>query len=302
MMDFWKSNTRAIFLLAARRPPHAVYCNPFYRHAGHGSVFAADPTTGALVGPAAAQHYPYQPDSGVHGMVFSPARGSDDGDDDDDDDGERFLYSADLSANKLWVHRRPDPSRPEVELVGGVDAPDARDHPRWVAMHPSGAHLYALMEKGNRICEYAVDNNGRDNGTGMITYTGRHFPLIPPDIPERDRWTMYRGDVCAVSSSGRYLFASTRANSADKTGYLTALELAEADGRVERQILLRPTPTSGGHSNAVAPSDWSDEWLALTDDEQGWLEVYRWQDESLTRVARVRVPEPGFGMNAIWYD
>ena len=26
------------------------------------------------------------------------------------------------------------------------------------------------------------------------------------------------------------------------------------------------------------------------------------QDEFLHRVARVRIPEPGFGMNAIWYD
>ncbi|KAJ6780002.1 hypothetical protein PWT90_10629 [Aphanocladium album] len=275
-----ETNTRAIFLLAAKKPPHGVYCNPFYKHAGHGAVFSADPSTGALA--TNVQNYPYQPDTGIHGMVFDPAE-------------ERYLYSADLSANKIWVHRRPDLSSAAVELVGSVDAPDERDHPRWVAVHPSGGHLYALMEKGNRICEYAIDAASR-----MPTYTGRHFPLIPPGIP--DRWTMYRADVCAVSHSGRYLFASSRANSFDLTGYVAAFRLAEDDGRIERQILLNPTPTSGGHSNAVAPCDWSDEWLAITDDEQGWLEVYRWQDEFLARVARVRVPEPGFGMNAIWYD
>ncbi|ATY58868.1 3-carboxy-cis,cis-muconate cyclase [Cordyceps militaris] len=274
-----ETNTRAIFLLAARQPPYGVYCNPFYQHAGHGSVFSPCASTGALTS-GAVQHYPYQPGSGIHGMVF--------------DAEERHLYSADLSANKLWVHRRPDPLRAEVELVGSVDAPDARDHPRWVALHPSGAYLYALMEKGNRVCEYAVDADSR-----MPAYTGRAFPLIPPGIP--DRWTMYRADVCALSHSGRYLFASARSNSPELTGYVAAFQLAE-DGRVERQILLNPTPTSGGHSNAVAPSDWSDEWLAVTDDEQGWLEIYRWQDEFLARVARVRVTEPGFGMNAIWYD
>lgn len=258
-----------------------MYCNPFYKHAGHGSVFAADPSSGALVGPAPAQHYAFQPDTGIHGAVLDPHE-------------ERYLYSADLTANKLWVHRRPDLAKPDVELVGSVDAPDARDHPRWVALHSSGKYLYALMEKGNRICEYSIDGE-----THMPEYTGRHFPLIPPGIP--DRWTMYRADVCAVSHSGRYLFASSRANSFDLTGYIAAFKLAD-DGRIERQILLNPTPTSGGHSNAVAPADWSDEWLAITDDEQGWLEVYRWQDEFLARVARVRVPEPGFGMNAIWYD
>ncbi|KAI9151837.1 carboxy-cis,cis-muconate cyclase [Paramyrothecium foliicola] len=271
------TNTRAIFLLAARKPPYAVYCNPFYDHAGHGAVFSADPSSGALA--ANVQNYPYQPDTGIHGMVFDPS--------------ETYLYSADLRANKLWVHRRRAPG-PELDLVGSVDCPDPRDHPRWVAMHPSGNYLYALMEKGNRLCEYLIDP-----ATHMPVYTHRHFPLIPPGIP--DRWTQYRADVCALSHSGRYLFASSRANSFSLTGYVAAFRLTDA-GAIDTQLCLNPTPTSGGHSNAVSPCDWSDEWLAITDDQEGWLEIYRWQDEFLARVARVRVPEPGFGMNAIWYD
>ncbi|OAQ92222.1 carboxy-cis,cis-muconate cyclase [Purpureocillium lilacinum] len=275
------TNTRAIFLLAAREPPHAVYCNPFYSHAGHGTVFAVD-GQGALAAPP-LQHYPYQPDSGIHGMVFDPA--------------EEYLYSADLKANKVWVHRKKTPDSAELDLVAAVDCPDPRDHPRWVAMHPSGRVLYVLMEKGNRLCECAIDRATRL----PVFDDARAWPLIPPGIPDRDRWTQYRADVCALSASRRYLFASSRANSFDLTGYVAAFRLAD-DGRVERQICLNPTPTSGGHSNAVAPSDWSDEWLAITDDQEGWLEIYRWQDEFLARVARVRVLEPGFGMNAIWYD
>ncbi|GAO16157.1 hypothetical protein UVI_02045470 [Ustilaginoidea virens] len=275
------SNTRAIFLLAARHPPHAIYCNPFYDHAGHGTIFTPSPT-GTL--DTAIQHYPYQPTSGVHGMVFDPT--------------ETYLYSADLRANKLWLHRRRSresaPQNASLELVGSVDCPDERDHPRWVAMHPSGHYLYALMERGNRICEYLVDP-----ATHMPVYTHKSYPLIPPGLP--DRWTMYRADVCALSHSGTYLFASSRANSFDLTGYVSAFKL-DANGAIVRQICLNPTPTSGGHSNAVVPSDWCDDWVALTDDQEGWLEIYRWQDEYLARVARTRVPEPGFGMNAIWYD
>lgn len=274
------TNTRAIFLLAAQKPPYAVYCNPFYSHAGQGAVFTTDPASGALLDNV--QNYEYQPDSGIHGMVFDPS--------------ETYLYSADLRANKLWVHKRRSESDPAVDLVGSVPCPDPRDHPRWVAMHPSGSYLYALMEKGNRVREYLVDP-----ATHMPVYTHRHWPLIPPGIPESDRWTMYRADVCALSSSGKYLFASSRANSFDLTGYVAAFALADS-GSVERQILLNPTPTSGGHSNAVSPCPWSDEWLAITDDQEGWLEIYRWKDEFLCRVARVRVPEPGFGMNAIWYN
>lgn len=216
-----------------------------------------------------------------------------------DPPSERYLYSADMYANKLWVHHRPDASSPAIppQALGSVTCPDANDHPRWVAMHPSGKYLYALMEKGNVLREYVIDQN-----THMPVYTQRHFPLIPPGIPETDRWTQYRADVCAVSYSGKYLFASSRANSVGLTGYVAAFKLSEETGVIERQICLNPTPTSGGHSNAVSPSDWSDEWLAITDDQEGWLEIYRWKDEFLARVARVRVQEPGFGMNAIWYD
>jgi carboxy-cis,cis-muconate cyclase len=75
-----------------------------------------------------------------------------------------------------------------------------------------------------------------------------------------------------------------------------------AEGSIERQMALQPTSTSGGHSNAVAPCDWCDEWIALTDDELGFLEIYRWDGEWLTRIARCEVREPGFGMNAVWWD
>ena len=85
------------------------------------------------------------------------------------------------------------------------------------------------------------------------------------------------------------------------TGYITAFKLGPA-GQIERQLFIHPTSTSGGHSNAVSPADFSAEWLALCDDQLGFVEIYRFRNETLARVARVDIPEPGFGMNAIWYD
>ncbi|KAM4063022.1 lactonase, 7-bladed beta-propeller domain-containing protein [Hirsutella rhossiliensis] len=273
------ADTRAIFLLAADTPPYAVYCNPFYSHAGAGSVFSVREPSGALA--ACVQNFAYQPGSGVHGTVFHP-------------DG-RHLYSADLSANKIWVHRRRAEPSPELDLVGAVDAPHPRDHPRWVVVHPAGTALYVLMEAGNRVCEYAIASS-----SPLPVFTGRHFSLVPPDEAHH-AFARYRGDVCALSHSASHLFASTRASDPDRPGYLAAFELSP-EGRLERRLLLQPTTTSGGHSNAVSPSDWTDEWLAVVEDQCGFLDIHRWHNHTLERVARVQVSEPGFGMNAIWYN
>jgi len=36
------TNTRAIFVLAAHKPPYNVYGNPFYKYAGFGNVFSVE--------------------------------------------------------------------------------------------------------------------------------------------------------------------------------------------------------------------------------------------------------------------
>ena len=274
------AKTRAIFLLAAQKPPYSVYCNPFYKpYAGSLSVYSV---TGSGLLEKPLQHVPLDQNSGIHGAVFDPT--------------ETHLYSADLTANKLWVHRKIANETGELGLVGSVAAPDDLDHPRWVAIHPTGNYLYALMEAGNRLCEYVIDPR-----THMPVYTHHAYPLIPPGIPGEGRGNMYRSDVCALSSSGKYLFASSRANKPDLTGYIAVFKLDRC-GSIGKQLHLLPTTTSGGHSNVVSPCPWSDEWLAITDDQEGWVEIYRWNEEFLHRVARCRIQEPGFGMNAIWYD
>ncbi|KAE8442326.1 hypothetical protein EG329_003459 [Mollisiaceae sp. DMI_Dod_QoI] len=267
------TNTRAIFVLAAKKPPFNVYGNPFYDHAGFGNVFSVN-KDGSLE--KCIQNYEYEPRTGIHGMVFDPT--------------ETYLYSADLRANKIWTHKKDEQGH--LTLVGSVEAPDPGDHPRWVALNQS--YLYVLMEAGNRIAVYVIDPQ-----THCPVFTHITYPLIPPGIPNPK--TMYRADVVCLTHSKKYLFATSRANRHNLTGYISAFKLGPA-GNIERQICMNPTPNSGGHSNAVSPCDWSDEWIALTDDQDGWLEIYRWKDEFLARVAHCDVKEPGFGMNAIWYD
>lgn len=157
------------------------------------------------------------------------------------------------------------------------------------------------MEAGNRVCEYAVSSS-----SPLPVFTGRQFSLAPPQeahesVTANESVTRFRGDVCALSHSASYLFASTRAADPNRPGYLAAFELSP-EGRLERCLLLQPTTTSGGHSNAVSPSDWTDQWLAVVEDQSGFLDIHRWRNHTLERVARLQVSEPGFGMNAIWYD
>lgn len=183
----------------------------------------------------------------------------------------------------------------QLTLVGSVEAPAPNDHPRWVELHPSGHYLYALMEAGNRLCVYLIDP-----ATRLPIYTQTSYLLIPPNFATFHP-KMYRSDVVFLSQSGKYLFATARSNSEKLQGYISVFKIGEA-GQVERRILLQPTTTSGGHSNAVSPCPWTDEWMALCDDEKGFVEMWRWEGEVLGRVARCDIKEPGFGMNAIWYD
>lgn len=87
------------------------------------------------------------------------------------DPTETYLYSADLRANKIWTHRKGEDG--QLSLVGCVDAPDPGDHPRWVALN--GAYLYVLMEAGNRLAVYVIDEQ-----TKFPVFTQITYPLIPP--------------------------------------------------------------------------------------------------------------------------
>jgi len=151
------TKTRAIFLLPSKKPPYAVYCNPFYDYAGYGNVFSVD-SSGRMK--ENIQNFEYCDKTAIHGMVFDPT--------------ETYLYSADMWANRIWCHKKID-DEGRVETVGYTEAPAPKDHPRWVEMHPSGNYLYALMEGGNRLCEYVIDPQ-----TKLPIYTHKTYPLIPP--------------------------------------------------------------------------------------------------------------------------
>ena len=143
-------------MLAGMKPPYCVYGNPFYDYAGFGNAFSVD-QDGRLE--ENIQNFEYNDKSSIHGMVFDPS--------------ETYLYSADMWDDKIWTHKKDETGR--LTLVGSVDAPIPGDHPRWVDIHPCGAYLYALMEAGNTLGVYVIDER-----THMPVYTHTSFPLVPP--------------------------------------------------------------------------------------------------------------------------
>lgn len=151
------TNTRAIFVLAAQKPPYNVYGNPFYDHAGFGNNFSIN-QEGTLE--KCVQNFEFMPKTGIHGMVF--------------DASETYLYSADLRGNKVWTHKKDE--KGHLTLAGYVEAPDPGDHPRWVELYQN--YLYVLMEAGNRLAVYVIDEQ-----THLPTFTHMTYPLIPPGEP-----------------------------------------------------------------------------------------------------------------------
>ena len=133
-----------------------MYGNPFYDYAGFGNAFSVN-QEGRLE--SNIQNFEYNDKSSIHGMVFDPS--------------ETYLYSADMWDDKIWTHKKDESGK--LTLVGSIDAPSPGDHPRWVEIHPSGVYLYALMEAGNRLGVYVIDEK-----THTPVFTHITYPLVPP--------------------------------------------------------------------------------------------------------------------------
>lgn len=104
-----------------------------------------------------------------------------------------------------------------------------------------------------------------------------------------------------LSPSNKYLWASTRARATGGKGYITAFSLSSS-GEVVKQLFLTQTTGSGGSANAITPSFFSDEWMALADSSTGFVEIWQFLNETAKPVARVDIKDGGCCANAIWYD
>jgi carboxy-cis,cis-muconate cyclase len=113
-----------------------------------------------------------------------------------------------------------------------------------------------------------------------------------------------------LSPSERYLWATARAksNSTD-LGYINGFLLSQS-GEVVKKMFMAPTTTVGGIANAIKPAPWSDEFAAMTDYPNGYVQMWKMQGKRQTEhgveyeraevVAQADIGDGGCCANVIW--
>jgi carboxy-cis,cis-muconate cyclase len=109
-----------------------------------------------------------------------------------------------------------------------------------------------------------------------------------------------------LSHNMKYLWATARAEpNTNLTGWISGFQL-DSDGRIRKQLFMIPTTTINGIANAVSPAPFSDEWMALTDDPTGFVQIWRLKNmlngTTTVPVVKVDISDGGCCANAIWYD
>jgi carboxy-cis,cis-muconate cyclase len=255
---------------------------------------------------AMADSWKYIDVSGVHGLALGE-RG-----------GKQLIYSADLNGDLVWTHAVSDDGK--VTEVGRLKMEKAEMHPRHLAAHPNGKYLYVLMEKINAIHQFDLDDV-----TGVAVKDAQSHSLIPEGTSAQAIYLSPLPNACTgfakedywsagvmLSKSGRYLWATARAqNNTDNYGYISAFLLSES-GAIVKKMFMVPTTTVGGIANAISPAFWSDEYAAMTDVPTGYVEMFKMEGRKETvdgveyatarPVAKVTIGDKGCCANVIWYS
>ncbi len=149
----------------------------------------------------------------------------------------RFLFAADLGADKIFVYRFDaergvlEPNDPPSATL----APGAG--PRHFAFHPTGRFAFTVNELDNTVTAFSYDAT-----MGRLD-TLQSIGTLPEDFAEQNTTAEIR-----VNHSGRFLYASNRGHDSiaafaidQETGRLTALGQTPTGGRTPRNFNLDPS-------------------------------------------------------------
>lgn len=240
----------------------------------------------------------------------------------------KAVYVADIGHNCIWTYHLNDDQgvngnattkKKELLTLGTKHiSPRSHDGPRHAWPHPSGRILYVVQEHSSMVDAFSV----AEDGVTLAHLEG--YTIIPDDKKCEDFWadevrtsnlflhgagaaaenpstTTKAAAAAAAARKPRYLYGSTRGLQPETKGYVAAYEL-DPEGRIKGPALqIYETRTSGGLANAVepAPAEVSrrlngegrtqEEFIALTDSEEGWVVILGWDGKRFQEVAATKL-------------
>ncbi|KAK1750373.1 Lactonase, 7-bladed beta-propeller-domain-containing protein [Echria macrotheca] len=279
------TNTTSAFIEAMTSPPYYVFSAAWPQPCGMSYSVDADGTLADVL-----DRWTYTPSSGVHGLALNEV------------DGQQLLYSADLSGDLIWTHA-VNLTTGKVAEVGRLGVGGTGVHPRHLAAHSNGKYLYVVNEANNSLAQFELSPQRGEAVKESVRYRL---------IPEKENNTQYWSAEVMLSPSERYLWATARAQR-DTTnhGFISVFLLA-SDGHIIKEMLRVPTTTVGGWANAISPAIWSDEYAAMTDYPQGYVQMFKLDGKieteygieytTATPVSKVDIADGGCCANVIWYS
>ncbi|RSL55216.1 hypothetical protein CEP54_009483 [Fusarium duplospermum] len=271
------SCNNANFITALSKAPYTVFGTPY----GSGCPTSAISTDSSGTFEATVANATYLNSSGVHGTALSPEND--------------FLYSADDMGNAVWVHSY-DKATGDIREAQYLAAAEG-SNPRHLIVHPNGKWVYVVYEEANAIAAYE-----RDTTTGKLEFHNETYSLLPSGFTNS---SSYWADevllsIPAKGGSPKHLIAATRSRTTGVPGYVAAFSLDSKSGGIIEQLFLQSTTGSGGSANAVSPAPFSEDYFAITDSGENFVEVWKIEKKKASVVAHLDL-ENG-PANVVWYD
>jgi carboxy-cis,cis-muconate cyclase len=180
-----------------------------------------------------------------------------------------------------------------------LDVYDATDDGlRWI-------HSASVIPKGTFSTTRFLDCCGE-------CYAADSLVVGPPPSSGDDPHD-YRGDTLRLSKTTNHIFVTTRGKDSSVRGYLVAFSLDPTTGHLSSPdsppVAAYQTPTSGGKANAIEVTAVNGrgrngelDWIALTDGEEGFVEVLSWDGEKFDEVDRVGLEQGDLASHAVWLE
>lgn len=213
---------------------------------------------------------------GSHGIDLSPP--------------SKQAFVPHLGSNSIIIYSFKDDGKLEYTAEHPCFG-DGHDGPRHVLPSADGRFLYAVTEHTSFVDVYTIS-------LASLVHLQR-VSIIPSSLNNIRKF--FRGDTLRFSRDHQRLYATTRGMTSATRGWIALWSVDEITGLLEERggkILDRfETRNSGGKANAIDiypfVRAWEgkreEDWIVLTDDEEGWVTILSWNGNRIEETASVQL-------------